>query len=119
MADLSLSMLFPNATDQENHITAFEAMGHDVNDPYKDLSPEEKEAMNERLKAIGQRQVIELGDYVATTLPISPDLTSISTTSTQVEVVKKFLTHQPGDILNSSDLTNLEFLLKFNIVKEI
>lgn len=119
MAEITLSMLFPNATDQENHLVAFESMGHDVNDPYKDLTAEEKEAMNERLKLIGQKTVVELDNYVATTPPVSPDLTGISNTSTQVEVVKKFSTYQPGDLINSSDLSNLEFLLKFNIVKSV
>jgi hypothetical protein len=119
MAKLSLDMLFPNTTDKENALTAFAAMGHDINDPYKDLTTEEKEAMNEKLQLIGQKTIIELDNYVATTPPISPDLSSISTTSTQVKVVKKFANHNIDDIINASELSNLEFLLKFNIVNPI
>ena len=119
MAELSLDMLFPNATDKDNALTAFSAIGHDINDPYKDLTAEEKEALNEKVRLLSQKTIIELGEYVASATPISPDLTNVSTTSTQVKVVKKFANHNVDDIINTSELPNIEFLLKFNIVNPI
>jgi hypothetical protein len=119
MAELSLDMLFPNATDKDNALTAFAAIGHDINDPYKDLTEEEKELMREKIQLMSQRTVVELGEYVSTASPISPDLSNVTATSTQVKVAKKFANYNVDDIINTSDLSNIEFLLKFNIVNPI
>ena len=119
MADLSLDMLFPVEADKTNALAAFAAIGHDVNDPYKDLTEEEKKALDERVQLMSQRTVIELGEYTPAANPIQPDLSDISTTSTQVKVVKKFANYNVDDVINTSDLSNLEFLLKFNIVNPL
>lgn len=119
MADLGLNMLFPNSVDQDNHLTAFASIGHDDNDLYKDLTTEEKEALNEKFKTIAQKKVIELDTYIASTAPIEPDLNGINHSSAQFQVVKKFSTYNVGDVINISDLSNIEFLLKFNIVNPI
>ena len=119
MAELSLDMLFPIEVDKTNALAAFAAIGHDANDPYKDLTEEEKEALDEKVRLLSQKSIVDLGEYVATASPISPDLSDVSTTATQVKVVKKFANYSVDDIINTNELSNIEFLLKFNIVNPI
>jgi hypothetical protein len=119
MAELSLDMLFPNATDKDNHLLAFGAIGHDINDPHKNLTDEEKESIRAKVQLMSQKTIIELDNYVKIPTVITPDLSNISTTSTQVKVVKKFANYNVDDIININELSNIEFLIKFNIVNPI
>ena len=120
MADLSLDLLFPVQADKENMLAGFAAMGDTSKvDPFAHLSAEEKEAINNRLKLIGNKVILPVEDYVSSGEIIQPDTSNIQVTGTQVVVLKKFGTYNVNDILNISDLSNIEFLLKFNIVNYI
>lgn len=114
----SLSLLFPNIQDKDNIVTSFMAMGT-IQDPYKHLSAEERQQINDRLQLVSNKVKLYLDEYNPNKTPIEPDLKDISITTNTFEVLKKLPNYEIGDIVNASDLINLEFLLKFNIIKEV
>jgi len=119
MPEISLDLLFPNTADKEIMLSAFAKSGEDINDPYAHLTSEEKETMNDTLKLIGQKNRLGSEDYIPITQVIQPGLSNITHTATQVEVLKKFGSHTPGEILEIATLDNILFLLKFNLVKTL
>jgi hypothetical protein len=119
MPEISLDLLFPNNADKEIMLSAFAKTVEDINDPYAHLTAQEKDTMNDILKLIGQKNRLGLEDYIPVTQVIQPDISDITHTATQVEVLKKFAGHTPGSILEIADLDNISFLLKFNIVKTV
>lgn len=115
----SLDLLFPRQEDKENLLEAFSKIGDSIEDPYKHLSSDEIESMNERIKMVSNKIILPIDDYVSSNTIIEPDLSGITPSSEKFEILKKLPNYEIGAIVNSSDLTNLEFLLKFNIIKEI
>lgn len=117
MSELSLDLLFSNPADKDSMLSAFAKVGEDINDPYAHLTAQEKEVMNATLQLIGQKNRLAAEDYQPIVQIVEPELPPVNHLSTQVEVLKKFGVNQVGSMLNVSDLNNLAFLLKFNIVK--
>jgi hypothetical protein len=115
----SLDLLFPRQEDKENLLEAFSKIGDSIEDPYKDLSSDEIESMNQRIKMVSNKIILPIDEYVSDNIIIEPDLSGITPFSEKFEVLKKLPNYEIGAIVNASDLTNLEFLLKFNIIKEV
>lgn len=115
----SLSLLFPRSEDKDNLLEAFSKIGDSIEDPYKHLSSDEIQSMNERIKMVSNKIILPIDDYVSSNTIIEPDLSGITPSSERFEVLKKLPNYEIGAIVNASDLINLEFLLKFNIVKEV
>ena len=119
MPEISLDLLFPNTADKEIMLSAFAKTGEDINDPYAHLTAQEKDTMNDILKLIGQKNRLGSEDYIPVPQIIQPDISNITHTATQVKVLKKFASHEPGSILEIVGLDNIDFLLKFNVVKTV